>query len=144
MLGCFSLGWIIAPFILPALYQKHGRRKLAKNGVLITMVALLCYAFLYFIPDKQKVLFSVISCVARLVEGLGVATSVTAISSLVTLLHHDERDRVQAARVFGTAIGVASGIAIGAALYKLLGYFWLFACFSAILPIPYILMNAFP
>ena len=97
------------------------------------MVALLCYAFLYFIPDKQKVLFSVISCVARLVEGLGVATSVTAISSLVTLLHHDERDRVQAARVFGILIGVASAIALGAALYKLLGYLLAFQQFSQFL-----------
>ena len=70
-------------------------------------------------------------------KGLGVATSGTAILSFVNLLHHDERDRVQAARVFGTAIGMTSSIALRAALYKNLVFLAICLLFSAFLPIAY-------
>ena len=144
ILGFFSAGWITIPFLLPKLYPRCGRRALAHYGVLLTIGAVLIYAFAYFIPDSAKFLFSLISCTARLVEGIGASMSMTATASLVTLIHSEEVDRIQAVRVLGITSGVVAGIALGAIFFKLLGYFWLYTCFAILLVVPLILLRLFP
>ena len=144
ILGFFSAGWVTIPFVLPSLYPRCGRCALAHYGVLLTIGAVLIYAFAYFIPDSAKFHFSLVSCTARLVEGIGAAMSMTATASLVTLLHSEEVDRIQALRVLGTTSGVVAGIALGAIFFKLLGYFWLYTCFAILLLVPLFLLKLFP
>lgn len=78
--------------------------------------ALLVYGLGYFIPDKEKALFVAYSMIARLIEGIGISTTFTAIVSLITHLFPNEIGFAHSARSLGAYSGVSIGLIAGAYL----------------------------
>ena len=65
----FSL-FVVPPFIKKFLFPRVERRLLTQIGVLTLSISLLGYGLEYFIPHSLKFLFSFLSIVTRLLEGV--------------------------------------------------------------------------
>ena len=117
IMGCMCLGYFICPFyVTETLIPKYGRRKTSLFGFLLMSSALLLYGLGYFVPDNHKALFVVYSMITRLIEGVGISTTFTAIVSLVTYLFPHEIGFAHSARSLGAYSGVSVGLISGAYL----------------------------
>ena len=123
--------------------KQYGRRRTVQYGFIVISLALLLYAIGYFIPDQYALLFVASSMVARLIEGAGISSSLTAMVSLVTKLYPHEIGFAQSVRFLGAFSGMTLGVIVGAFLFEALGYFGVFMTFSVIVLFTSLLMFVF-
>ena len=81
--------------------------------------------------------------IARLLEGTGIASTLTAMVSLVSKLYPDEMSFAQSARFLGAFSGMTIGVMIGGFLFEALGYFGVFLTFSVAILLTSLLMFVF-
>ena len=67
-MSSFSVGYIMAPLLATSyFYSACGRRTTTQLSLAVLAIALLLYAFAYFIPDSLTATFTSISILLRLV-----------------------------------------------------------------------------
>ena len=133
VMACFSFGSLIAPALMTGwIYQWYGRRGAVQLGILVLALALLFYAISYFIPDRFKLLFVILSGMTRFMEGLGSTGSLTAFISLISKIYPEEVALALTAWGIGSSTGICLGIIIGSLLFSLIGYFGVFLILSIV------------
>ena len=144
IMGSVCVGYLLCPqSVTEALFPRLGRRRTALLGFMLMSFSLLFYGLGVFIPDERRTLFVVFSLLTRLLEGLGISTTVTSIVSLTLKLFPEEIAFTQTVRFLGAFTGTTLGVVAGAFFFELLGYFGVFLSFSAAVFLTSFLMLAF-
>ena len=144
IMASVCVGYLLCPqCITSVFFPRFGRRKSALIGFIIMSSALLLYGLGYFIPDSHKRLYVAYSIITRLIEGIGFASTVTSLASLITQLFPHELGFAQSARFLGAFSGTVLGVVAGAFVFELLGYFGVFISFSVVVFLTSFLVFAF-